>query len=143
MIADEFMKTSHGTSGEKPGQYRVTTKEGILVKSKAEQIIADELFNKNLLYRYERTIRCQDDTIRSPDFTILDSGSGKLYFWEHMGMMERPDYIRTQCEKMNSYSVTGIIPGDNLIITIADDRRLDVREFTDQVREIIKRIFNK
>lgn len=140
-IIERFEKTSHGSSGDKPGQYRVTTEEGILVKSKAEQIIADELYRRGIPYRYERSVRCLDDTIRSPDFTILDKRTGKHYYWEHMGMMENPEYIRKQCDKMYSYSVTGIVPGHNLIITIADDRKLNYQDFTSQVREIITLVF--
>ena len=135
-----FLKNSHGSSSSRTGQYRVTTKEGVLVKSKAEQIIADELYDSGIPFRYELGLKCMDNSYRSPDFTVMSPVTGKIFHWEHFGMMDRPEYVRDKVDKMNSYSLSGIIPGDNLIMTIADDRRLDVRGFVNQVRRIIRNV---
>ena len=141
IIAD-FYTNNHGSSSSRTGQYRVTTKEGVLVKSKAEQIIADELFDSGIPFRYELCLKCADQSFRSPDFTIINPATGKLFYWEHYGMMDKPDYARDKVDKMNSYSLSQIIPGDNLILTIADDRRLDIRDFTNQVRRVIKKVLS-
>ena len=135
-----FQKLDHGSSGNRTGQYRVTTKEGVLVKSKAEQIIADELFESKVPFKYELGLKCVDQTFRSPDFTVMSPSTGKVFYWEHFGMMDRPDYARDMVDKINSYSLTGIIPGDNLILTIADERKLDVKGFTNQVGKIIETV---
>ena len=139
-ILRSFDNNSHGSSSNRTGQYRVTTKEGVLVKSKAEQIIADELFDSKIPFKYELGLNCRDNSYRSPDFTIMNPSTGKVFYWEHFGMMDRSDYVRDKVDKMNSYSLTGIIPGDNLILTIADDRKLEVRGFTNQVRRIIDKV---
>lgn len=141
MIAD-FYTNNHGSSSSRTGQYRVTTKEGVLVKSKAEQIIADELYDSGIPFRYELGLRCADQSFRSPDFTIMSPSTGKVFYWEHYGMMDKPEYARDMVDKMNSYSLSQIIPGDNLILTIADDRRLNVRDFINQVRSIIERVLS-
>jgi len=135
-----FEKLTHGTSGTRSGQYRVTTKEGVLVKSKAEQIIADELFDYKIPFKYELGLNCADHAFKSPDFTVMSPTTGKVYYWEHFGMLDRPDYVNDMVDKMNSYSLTGLIPGDNLILTIADNRRLDVKGFTGQVIKIIESV---
>lgn len=137
---DLFQSNSHGSSSSRTGQYRVTTKEGVLVKSKAEQIIADELYDSGIPFKYELGIKCLDNSFRSPDFTVMNPVTGKIFYWEHFGMMDRPEYVRDKVDKMNSYSLSGIIPGDNLIMTIADDRRLDVKSFVNQVRRIIRKV---
>lgn len=139
-IIEDFNKNIHGSSSSRTGQYRVTTKEGVLVKSKAEQIIADELYDSGIPFRYELSLKCADQSFRSPDFTIINPATGKLFYWEHFGMIDRPEYARDMVDKINSYSLSQIIPGDNLILTIADDRRLNVRDFTNQVRRIIERV---
>ena len=141
-IIEDFNKNVHGSSSSRTGQYRVTTKEGVLVKSKAEQIIADELYDSGIPFRYELCLKCADQSFRSPDFTIINPATGKLFYWEHYGMMDKPDYARDKVDKMNSYSLSQIIPGDNLILTIADDRRLDIRDFTNQVRRVIKNVLS-
>jgi len=139
-ILTRFANNSHGSSSNRSGQYRVTTNEGVLVRSKAEQIIADELFDYKVPFKYELGMKCADQSFRSPDFTIMNPVTGKVFYWEHFGMMDRPDYLMDMVDKMNSYSLTGIVPGDNLIFTIADNRRLDVKGFTNQVRKIIERV---
>ena len=135
-----FLENNHGSSSSRTGQYRVTTKEGVLVKSKAEQIIADELYDSKIPFKYELGIKCFDQSYRSPDFTVMNPVVGKVFYWEHFGMMDKIEYARDKVDKMNSYSLSGIVPGDNLIITMADDRRLDINSFTNQVRKIIKKV---
>lgn len=139
-IISEFNQNTHGSSSSRTGQYRVTTKEGVLVKSKAEQIIADELYDSGIPFRYELGLRCADQSFRSPDFTIMSPSTGKVFYWEHFGMIDKPEYARDMVDKMNSYSLSQINPGDNLILTVADERRLDVNGFTNQVRKIIKAV---
>lgn len=133
-----FNENEHGSSSSRTGQYRVTTKEGVLVKSKAEQIIADELYDNGIPFRYELGLRCADQSFRSPDFTIMSPSTGKVFYWEHFGMIDNPEYARDMVDKMNSYSLSQIIPGDNLILTVADERKLDVKGFTNQVRRVIE-----
>jgi len=67
--------------------------KGIAVRSKSEVIIADLLFSKGLEFEYEKPLEI-DGERRLPDFTITDSDSGVSYYWEHLGMLQRPSYRR-------------------------------------------------
>ena len=43
--------------------------------------------------------------------------TGEYFYWEHFGMMDKPDYARSTIDKLNSYVEHGIIPSVNLITT--------------------------
>ena len=42
---------------------------------------------------------------------------GDTYYWEHCGMMSKPDYKKRWDEKKIWYADHGIIEGENLIAT--------------------------
>ena len=54
-----------------------------------------------------------------PDFTIMLPGGENLY-WEHLGMLNKPEYAEDWMRKMLFYHWMGIDHGKNLIVT-ADD----------------------
>ncbi len=83
------------------------TRKGIAVRSKSEVIIADLLFSKGIDFEYERPLEV-DGERRLPDFTITDSDSGEIYYWEHLGMLQRPSYRRKWESKKAWYTAHGI-----------------------------------
>ena len=93
------------------------TMKGELVRSKSEVIIANMLFQAGIDYEYEKELDLGEDGIRIPDFTVEDSESGTLFYWEHCGMLGDAGYNRHWQEKKAIYEKHGIVEGKNLIVS--------------------------
>jgi hypothetical protein len=101
------------------------TARGEAVRSKSEVIIADHLFHKKVLYRYEQALTLSGVT-KYPDFTVTDDDAGRTYFWEHCGMLHEPSYQRRWKQKKDWYRENGILPqeeggGPNGILIVTED----------------------
>jgi ATP-dependent exoDNAse (exonuclease V) alpha subunit len=83
------------------------TAAGIAVRSKSEVIIADALSSANLFYNYEAPLTLNGHT-RYPDFTINDEISGRIVYWEHLGMLENDAYRRGWERKLAWYRAGGV-----------------------------------
>ncbi len=94
------------------------TKRGEYVRSKSELIIADKLYDAGVPYFYE--IRKDIPVSRDhffPDFLVLNKRTRKEYIWEHLGMLEKADYMRATQRKLSEYAKMGYFPGKNMILT--------------------------
>ena len=104
---------------------------GINVRSKSEELIANYLFGKNIIFIYEQELLV-NGKIYYPDFIIFHPVSGMVIIIEHGGMfadMSRmADYTDEEkkivlgytsdfSRKVQHYIEAGWIPGINLIIT--------------------------
>lgn len=101
------------------------TSHGDRVRSKSEIIIADTLYRMKIPYRYEFPISLQVNGEKMefhPDFYCLNVRTRKEYLWEHFGLLDNPDYAEKVCEKMKIYGERGLIPGENLIITMESQK---------------------
>ena len=87
------------------------------VRSKSEVIIADALNREGVPYRYEFPIYLEDFGTVYPDFTVLHIRTRKEILWEHLGMMDEPDYAEKAIQKIATYEQNGFFPGENLILT--------------------------
>ena len=74
------------------------------------------LYLNKIPFRYECALHLGNTTIY-PDFTILHPHTGKIYYWEHFGMMDDANYAKNTCFKLQTYTTHGIIPSINLITT--------------------------
>ena len=92
------------------------TKRGEMVRSKSEVIIADSLFYAGIDYSYEDDLVLNNGIIAHPDFTIYKGGQ-PIFYWEHLGMLQKEDYREKWDIKRKSYEENGIIEGKNLIIS--------------------------
>lgn len=93
------------------------TARGELVRSKAELVIANYLYSEGLAYQYERPLEGTAAPGRlRPDFSFVDD-AGDVYVWEHLGMLDRPDYVRSWEWKKAWYEANGFKEGDNLFTT--------------------------
>lgn len=92
------------------------TISGNQVRSKSEVIIDTLLFINKIPFRYECALKLGRRTYY-PDFTIKHPRTGKIYYWEHFGMMDDEEYIKKACSKLQVYALNGIIPSINLIMT--------------------------
>ena len=89
---------------------------GNIVRSKSEVLIDMELYTHNIPFRYECELQL-DNLYIYPDFTVRNPRTGRLYYWDHFGQMDNPEYARKTALKLQSYISYGIIPDINLITT--------------------------
>jgi hypothetical protein len=100
------------------------TRRGDLVRSKSEIVIADILHELEgqgqIRYSFEKPLLL-DGRERWPDFTI-ESGAD-IWFWEHCGMLDNPNYAKRRATKKAAYEKAGITiwspsnPDGRLLIT--------------------------
>ena len=96
------------------------TNSGIRVRSKSERTIADMLDQNGILYHYEAALALGGGS-RCPDFTIYRPSDGKMFLWEHLGLMENDGYRQKVNEKLALYNRFGFYQFDNLICTFEQD----------------------
>ncbi|MGV9141464.1 MAG: exodeoxyribonuclease V, partial [Promethearchaeota archaeon] len=116
------------------------TRKGELVRSKSEVIIANMLYSLGLSYEYEEPLYSGTDErdFRLPDFTI--KYEGEKYFWEHLGMLEIPEYRRDWDRKKKWYEENGFI--DSLIVSQdKPDGSIDSKEIEKLAKERILGIY--
>lgn len=89
---------------------------GNTVRSKSEAIIDMALFINKIPYRYECALLLED-TIFFPDYTVRHPQTGRLFYWEHFGMMDDLSYSKNTFSKLEFYNSHGLIPSVNLITT--------------------------
>lgn len=114
---EEWEKVSYRGKGFDETTPEIYTAKGERVRSKSEVIIADLLYREGIPYRYEYPIRLKGWGEVYPDFTVLNVGTRKQIYWEHLGMMDNPDYVETALEKIAAYEQNDIWSGNNLILT--------------------------
>ena len=106
------------------GTALILTERGERVRSKSEKILADYFYRKNILYKYEKPLHLKEFGIVYPDFTFLSSKTGQEIYWEHEGMMDKPEYAKNAVRKIELYMKNGIYPGERLILTFETEQSL-------------------
>jgi hypothetical protein len=86
---------------------------GCMVRSKSEVIIANLLAMAKVPFRYEIALFAPDGTFYLPDFTV--EWRGRKFFWEHLGMLDKPDYNKRWEQKKQWYAEH--FPG-SLLVTV-------------------------
>ena len=110
---------------------------GHLLRSKSEAIIDMLLYMNKIPFRYECSLTLNETTL-FPDFTIKHPKTGKIYYWEHFGLMDNPSYAQNTYSKLHLYTSNGIIPNIHLITTYeTKDHPIDV----DTISKIISHYF--
>ena len=107
-----------------PERRRFMTSGGFRVRSKSEQLIAEQLLSYGVPFRYEQVIHI-DGLRYSSDFTFRDRYL-EMFYWEHAGMMDDPDYVSGHRRKMRSFESIVIVPWKNLIITYDVDGAINI-----------------
>ncbi len=131
--ADEWASAAFDQASFLPETKRHITRSGVRVRSKSELLIAEKLYEYKLPFRYEQVLYVCD-TPYAPDFTIRRA-DGKLFYWEHFGLLGSKEYFERQVNKIRQYVSVGITPWDNLIITFEDEAGdLDVRSVESEIR---------
>lgn len=123
----------------KIGTAAYLTENGEYVKSKSELMIANRLKARGILYVYETEIHVNDGTkTRKPDFMVLNKRNRKVYFWEHLGMMDVASYVADTVLKFREYEGNGILLGRDLIVTMENkDLPLDIHIIDDMINAFL------
>ena len=99
------------------GSLEFYTEKNERVRSKSEVLIADLLNREKIPYKYEVPLYLRGVGITYPDFTILNTENRQEVYWEHLGMMDDPNYVDMAIKKINTYEQNDILLGKNLILT--------------------------
>ena len=62
-----------------------------------------------MAFEYEKPLTLNGVT-RYPDFTIEDEISGRTFYWEHLGMLDRAEYRRSWERKLQWSRQNDILP---------------------------------
>jgi hypothetical protein len=113
------------------------TLNGEYVRSKSEKILADLFYHYHIPYVYECPLQLGDRTVY-PDFTILNVRTGKVYYWEHLGRMDDPDYTNDAILKIRNYERSGILIGNQLLISMESSKiPLNVQDIERMIRQYL------
>ena len=115
--AEEWLKRDYDRKGFSEDIPEYYTNNGIRVRSKSEILIADSLERNHIPFLYECPLYIKGLGEIHPDFTVLNLKERKEYIWEHLGMMDDPDYAENALERLEKYTLDGYLPGKQLIIT--------------------------
>ena len=115
------------------GVYTYDTLRGEKVRSKSEKIIADTLALNGIPYKYECPLTI-GRTVIHPDFTVLRKSDLKVFYWEHCGKTNDPEYATKHIVKRSAlYAQAGIVPGNGLFMTFESSTVPLNTEAVDQV----------
>ena len=112
----EWLAKESGNQYYHPENLIYETRSGIMVRSKSEIFIADEMFDINLLFKNECRLQLRNRVVY-PDFELINPVTFRLNWWEHFGMMDDPAYVESAMKKIDDYRRSGITIGNNLIVT--------------------------
>ena len=112
----DWMNFPYDRNTKFPEQLIQKTVSGHYVRSKSEALIDMLLYINKIPFRYECSLTL-GETIVYPDFTIRHPHTGKVYYWEHFGLMDDLSYSKNAISKLNLYTSYGIIPTVHLITT--------------------------
>ncbi|MCR5651645.1 MAG: hypothetical protein K6F86_10730 [Lachnospiraceae bacterium] len=138
LYAARWLEKEYKSNPYNPEGKIYETRNGEMVRSKSEAILADMLYELQIPYHYEQSLKLRNNIIRYPDFTLLKEKTRELIYLEHFGLLNDEQY-RTDClKKLGEYRNNGIYPGKNLLITLeSKDCPLDISG----TRKMLKEIF--
>lgn len=120
---EEWMGNVQPDENFRKDELTVESKSGQMVRSKSEALIYGTLCDHGLHFVYEPRLELKEMFVDSytkiihPDFGIWsDKLNGPIY-WEHLGLLDNVNYLRTNAEKLSLYMYNGFVPMKNLIIT--------------------------
>jgi len=121
------------------GLIHKTLQEGLFVRSKSEVIIANMLYEREILFEYEREY-IDGNKRRIPDFTFIDA-AGDIVILEHLGMLHKPTYKEEWEKKLKFYESNGFKLGTNLFTTQDDENgAIDSLEIEKVIIQIQKQL---
>lgn len=107
----EAFKRKHPSSLDAP---TIKVYDNVFTRTRAEAFCMLLLDKYNITYIYECPIFA-NGKYRYPDFTLLING--KVFLWEHLGLIYDKDYYDKQLPKFNDYATIGYNIGSNLFLS--------------------------
>lgn len=104
---DSWMHMPYEQSDYHPEQKVHATSQGLYVRSKSEVLLAEKLYEMQIPFRYEQTLKIGKFTI-APDFTC--NIPKQLVYIEHCGLTGNAEYMKHHKWKMDLYESVGIVP---------------------------------
>ena len=98
---------------------------------------------RDIIYKYEKPLEIVEKgrmkTIY-PDFSIMNVHTGKIVYWEHAGLMDDAFYANEFVRKMNMYSLNGLIPGKDVVVTYETSLTpLDIKVVNKLIKELLRK----
>lgn len=128
-----------------PENLRFETEQGDIVRSKSEVIIANLLYQNrgDIIYKYEKPLEIVENGRKKtiyPDFSIINVHTGKIVYWEHAGLMDDAFYANEFVRKMNMYSLHGLTPGKDVVVTFETSLTpLDIKVVNKLIKELLRK----
>lgn len=122
-----WLSSDYEKSLSHPENLRISTSQNFIVRSKAEALIAEGLFQLKIPARYEQIHVFGGERIAA-DFTILNPYTHEEKLIEYFGMMDRPEYRESFLHKMAVYTRAGIVcDRDILCFYETPDSAIDIK----------------
>lgn len=99
---------------------------GVYFRSKSEVVVAMVLESHGLEFKYETELRVKGRNIY-PDFVIRRKRDGKIFIWEHFGLISNDEYRQKMYRRLEELHEAGFNLWDNLLISFdSEDGSIDV-----------------
>ncbi|MBE6031135.1 MAG: hypothetical protein E7225_06020 [Clostridiales bacterium] len=115
----KWANEDYNRSNYMPERLMNITSRGLLVRSKSEVGIIEQVYGYRVPFHYEEII--ERNGIRVVPDLILPDVRGNFWIWEHAGMMNNPEYRNRHKMKMEKYELLGYYPWKNMIVTYDDE----------------------
>lgn len=115
-----------------PEHLTLRTTAGLYMRSKAEVLIAEKLYEYGIPFRYEQILLLGSRQY-APDFTF-EAADGSEFYLEFFGMMDNEEYAANCWQKIMTYKQAGIVPWRNAIYLYATGNNIDMP----QIEAVIK-----
>lgn len=100
--------------------------KGVYFRSKSEVLVAMVLDSHGLEFKYEVALHINGRTIY-PDFVIRRKRDGKIFIWEHFGLIFSEEYRQKMYLKIAELHEAGFNPWDNLLMSFdSEDGSIDI-----------------
>ncbi|SDB12084.1 hypothetical protein SAMN02910298_00613 [Pseudobutyrivibrio sp. YE44] len=135
---EEWNENHPGYQNNMEFSSRYPTERGGDVRSKSEKILADLFYKYGIPYQYEPEFKMHNGWNCYPDFVLLNVRERKTYYWEHFGMTSSKDYADKNLDRLAKYEKSGLVLGDNLIISFETNGvDLDVKLADEKIRKYL------
>ncbi|MBQ9014645.1 MAG: hypothetical protein IJ109_00860 [Firmicutes bacterium] len=133
-IASRWRTEHNGNTDYRPEERIHRTSDGICVRSKSELAIYEYLKSHGISFVYELPLQLGDH-LRYPDFTLIRRSDGKVFLWEHLGMMSDPSYYRSNINKIYEYMAENYLPDRDMLFSYDyEDGSIDLLEVDRMLR---------